>query len=102
MFRPGSVSYMRIAAPDVARSAVFYRTVFGWNAKDGTGHIIGHFEDATGHIIGHFMTDLPVAGEAGVVPYIYVQNIDQTLAKVTGAGGEVSVTPYPEGDLGWR
>jgi hypothetical protein len=34
------------------------------------------FEDATGHIIGHFMTDLPVAGEAGVVPYIYVQNID--------------------------
>ncbi len=99
MFRPGGVSYLRIAAPDVARSAVFYRTVFGWNTQDGTGQITGHFEDATGHIIGHFMTDLPVAGEAGVVPYIYVQNIDQTLAKVTGAGGEVSVAPYPEGDL---
>ncbi len=95
MFRPGGVSYLRIAAPDVARSAVFYRTVFGWNTQDGDHH----FEDATGHIIGHFMTDLPVAGEAGVVPYIYVQNIDQTLAKVTGAGGEVSEPPYPEGDL---
>jgi predicted enzyme related to lactoylglutathione lyase len=86
---------LRIAAPDVARSAAFYRSVFGWKTHDGADR----FEDGTGHIIGHFMTDLPVAGEAGVVPYIYVQNIDQTLAKVTGAGGEVSVTPYPEGDL---
>ena len=33
------------------------------------------------------MTDLPVAGEAGVVPYIYVRDIDETLAKLTGAGG---------------
>jgi predicted enzyme related to lactoylglutathione lyase len=28
-----------------------------------------------------------------------VQDIDQTLAKVTGAVGEVSLTPYPEGDV---
>ena len=95
MFRPGGVSYLRIAAPDVARSAVFYRSVFGWKTQDGADR----FEDATGHVIGHFMTSLPVAGEAGVVPYIYARNIDETLAKVIGAGGEVSVTPYPEGDL---
>jgi predicted enzyme related to lactoylglutathione lyase len=95
VFRPGSVSYLRIAAPDVARSAAFYRTVFGWKTEYGADR----FEDATGHIIGHFMTDLPVAGEAGVVPYIYVQNIDETLAKIPATGGEVSMTPYPEGDL---
>lgn len=95
IFRPGGVSYLRIPAPDVARSAVFYRTVFGWTTQDGGNR----FGDTTGHIIGHFATDLPVAGEAGVIPYIYVQDIDQTLATVTGAGGEVSVTPYPEGDL---
>lgn len=95
MFRPGSVSYLRIAAPDVARSAAFYRTVFGWKA-DGEA---GRFEDATGHIIGHFMTGLPVAGEAGVVPYVYVGDIDETLARVPAAGGEVSTAPYPEGDL---
>ena len=45
------------------------------------------------------MSDLPVAGEAGVVPYIYVQGIDDTIAKVHAAGGEVTRTPYPEGDL---
>lgn len=95
IFRPGSVSYLRIAAPDVARSAAFYRTVFGWKTQDGAGR----FEDASGHIIGHFMSDLPVAGEAGVVPYIYVQGINDTIAKVHAAGGEVTRTPYPEGDL---
>lgn len=95
VFRPGDVSYLRIAAPDPARSAAFYTTVFGWKIrKDSTA-----FEDGTGHIIGHFMPDLPVAGEAGVIPYVYVQDIDKALARVQGAGGEVTTTPYPEGDL---
>ena len=95
MFRPGDVSCLRIAAPDAAGSAAFYSTVFGGKTrKDSAG-----FEDATGHVIGHFMTDLPVAAEAGVVPYIYVRDIDETLAKLTGAGGTVSTGPYPEGDL---
>jgi uncharacterized protein len=95
VFRPGDVSYLRIAAPDPARSAAFYSGVFGWKIrKDSTA-----FEDATGHIIGHFMADLPVAGEAGVVPYVYVQDIDEALARVPEAGGEVTAKPYPEGDL---
>ena len=95
VFRPGGVSYLRIAAPDPARSAAFYNAVFGWKIrKDSTA-----FEDGTGHIIGHFMPDLPVAGEAGVIPYVYVQDIDETLARVPGGGGEVSTKPYAEGDL---
>ena len=64
VFRPGDVSYLRIAAPDPARSAAFYSAVFGWKIrKDSTA-----FEDGTGHLIGHFMPDLPVAGEAGSFP----------------------------------
>jgi hypothetical protein len=95
VFRPGDVSYLRIAAPDPTRSAAFYNAVFGWKIrKDSTA-----FEDGTGHIIGHFMPDLPVAGEAGVIPYVYVQDIDETLARVPGGGGEVTTKPYPEGDL---
>jgi uncharacterized protein len=95
VFRPGGVSYLRIAAPDPARSAAFYNAVFGWKIrKDSTA-----FEDGTGHIIGHFMPDLPVAGEAGVIPYVYVQDIDEALARVARGGGEVSTKPYAEGDL---
>ena len=94
-FRPGDVSYLRIAAPDPGRSGTFYSAVFGWKIRAGTSA----FEDVTGHVIGHFMEDLPVAGEAGVVPYIYVRDIDQTLERLTEAGGEVTTKPYPEGDL---
>jgi predicted enzyme related to lactoylglutathione lyase len=57
------------------------------------------FGDGSGHVIGHFMTDLPVAGEAGVIPYVYVARLDETLDKVIAEGGEVETAPYPEGDL---
>jgi uncharacterized protein len=95
VFRPGDVSYVRIPAPDPAMAAQFYTAVFGWKVRPGSTS----FEDGTGHVIGHFMADLPVAGEAGVVPYIYVQDIDDALGKVRDAGGRVNREPYPEGDL---
>jgi len=95
VFRPGDVSYLRIAAPDPARSASFYSAAFGWTIRPGSTA----FADGTGHLIGHFMPDLPVAGEAGVVPYVYVPDIDETLGRVREAGGEVTTPPYPEGDL---
>jgi uncharacterized protein len=50
-------------------------------------------------VIGHFVADLPVAGEAGVCPYIYVERVDDTLEKVEAHGGELVTAPYPEGDL---
>jgi uncharacterized protein len=45
------------------------------------------------------MADLPVAGEAGVLPYVFVERVDETLEKVVAQGGEVVTQPYPEGDL---
>jgi hypothetical protein len=57
------------------------------------------FEDGTGHVIGHFVVDMPVAGEAGVVPYVFVESVDVTLEKVVANDGEVATPPYREGDL---
>jgi predicted enzyme related to lactoylglutathione lyase len=57
------------------------------------------FEDGTGHVIGHFIPDSPVAGEAGVRPYIYVESVDDTLEQVSGHGAAQVEAPYPEGDL---
>jgi uncharacterized protein len=50
-------------------------------------------------VIGHFVSELPVAGDAGVRPYIYVEAVDDTLGNVLSQGGEVVTAPYPEGDL---
>jgi predicted enzyme related to lactoylglutathione lyase len=57
------------------------------------------FEDGSGHVIGHFVADQPVAGEAGIRPYVYVESIDDALEKVTALGGATVTPPYAEGDL---
>ena len=97
VFRVGGVTYLRIPAEDRRRSAAFYAAVFGWSLRGEPDD--PSFEDGTGHLIGHFNVDLPVAGEAGVRPYIYVESVDETLEKIAAQGGEMVDAPYPEGDL---
>jgi uncharacterized protein len=97
VFRVGGVSYLRIPADDPRRSARFYRDVFGWAIDDQRDE--PSFEDGSGHVIGHFVADLPVGGDAGIRPYVYVENVDDTLEKVSAGGGETVTEPYPEGDL---
>ena len=95
--RPGGVSYLRIPARDIAQSAEFYRAVFGWRLRGSPD--APSFSDGTGHVIGHWRTDLPAAGEAGVLPYIYVAHLDDALRMATGRGAELLTPPYPEGNL---
>ena len=95
--RPGGVSYLRIPASDVAQSAEFYRAVFGWRLRGDPDS--PSFSDGTGHVIGHWRTDLPVAGQAGVLPYIYVTSIDTAIGAAAGRGAELVTPPYAEGNL---
>lgn len=95
--RPGGVSYLRIPARDVAQSAEFFRVVFGWQLRGDP--MSPSFSDGTGHVIGHWRTDLAAVGEAGVLPYVYVECLDDTLRLATEHGAEIVTPPYPEGDL---
>jgi predicted enzyme related to lactoylglutathione lyase len=95
--RPNGISYLRIPARDVRQSAEFYRAVFAWKVSSDPDH--PSFEDGSGHVIGHWIKDLQVVGEAGVVPYIYVDRIKETLEKIQSNGGDVVRAPYPEGEL---
>jgi predicted enzyme related to lactoylglutathione lyase len=97
VFRRGGISYVRVPAKDPRKSASFYANVFGWSVNADRED--PSFEDGTGHVIGHFMADLPVAGEGGVLPYVFVESVDETLEEVVAQGGEVVTPPYPEGDL---
>jgi uncharacterized protein len=97
VFRPGGVSYLRIPAGDPDRAAAFYEAVFRWTVDRDRDE--PSFEDGTGHVIGHFVSDQPVAGEAGVRPYIFVERVDETLERAVAHDGEVVTAPYPEGDL---
>ena len=94
--RPGGVSYLAIPARDVARSAAFYQAVFGWELRGDPD--APSFSDGTGHVIGHWRTDLEPAGEAGVRPYVYVEDLGAALDRAAAQGAEV-VEPYTEGTL---
>lgn len=95
--RPGGISYLRIPARDAAESAEFYRAVFGWEIRGDSDS--PSFSDGTGHVIGHWRTELPVTGEAGIRPYIYVTRLGEVLRAATAHGGEIVTPPYPEGSL---
>ena len=97
VFRPGGISYLRIPARDPQAAAAFYEAVFGWTVRRDREDPA--FEDGTGHVIGHFRADHEIAGEAGVRPYVFVENLDETLEKAVAQGAEVVTDPYPEGDL---
>jgi predicted enzyme related to lactoylglutathione lyase len=96
--RHGHVSYLEIPAVDVDQSAAFYAAVFDWQTeRRDAGHV--SFDDRSGDLIGCWATGRTVSREPGLLPYIYVERIDEIVARVVARGGEVVKPPYPEGDL---
>jgi predicted enzyme related to lactoylglutathione lyase len=96
--RHGHVSYLEIPAIDLQLSAAFYEAVFGWNIhRRDSGHV--GFDDRSGDLIGGWATGHAVSREPGLLPYIYVDRIDEIVERLVEQGGEVVKRPYPEGDL---
>ena len=95
--RPNSVSYIQIPAEDTFAEATFYERVFGWRTSGSAAHM--SFQDSSGLVAGAFVTGRAISREPGILPYVYVSRIDETLAAVRKHGGEIVRDPYPEGDL---
>jgi len=92
------VSYLHIPTGDPRLSASFYEEVFGWSIRDPDAHNPA-FSDGSGHVIGHFVSDQSVAGDSGVRPYIYVDDVRATVEQIAANGGEVLEQPFAEGSL---
>jgi predicted enzyme related to lactoylglutathione lyase len=96
--RHGGLSYLELPAVDARKAAAFYETVLGWRIeRRGTDDF--RFEDGTGHLIGRWMTNRAIAREPGLLPYLYVDRLDDAVGRVAALGGEVVKAPYPEGNL---
>jgi predicted enzyme related to lactoylglutathione lyase len=96
--RHGHVSYLEIPAVDKEKSAAFYEAVFGWQIhRRDSGRI--SFEDRSGDLIGAWETGLKVSREAGLLPFIYVDRIDDIVQRILTQKSEIVKPPYPEGDL---
>ena len=96
---PGKITYIEIPATDVDRSAAFYEAVFGWNLRRrGDGEIA--FDDGVGEVSGTWVTGRPPLSEPGLLVYVMVDSVEQSLEKIVEAGGAVvkPLTPQGEGE----
>jgi PhnB protein len=96
--RPGAVTYLHLPATDVRLAAAFYGDVFGWNI-DGPDSDRPSFDDASGLLGGAWISDQVPVAKPGLLPYIYVADIEETVALIVAHGGAIVTGPHPEGQL---
>jgi predicted enzyme related to lactoylglutathione lyase len=90
----GKVCYIELPTADPARSAEFYRAVFGWTIRT-RGDGATAFDDGV-EVSGAFVRGRPSAREAGLLVYVMVADAEATLKKVVASGGEI-VEPIQPG-----
>ncbi|HEY2787034.1 MAG TPA: VOC family protein [Fimbriiglobus sp.] len=84
----GKICYLEIPALDIEQSAAFYRAVFGWKTrKRGDGHLA--FDDGVGQVSGTWVTGRPPSGPPGVLVYVMVDRVEETIDAVKAHGGEI-------------
>jgi uncharacterized protein len=84
----GKICYLEMPTTDIARSADFYKKVFGWNIrKRGDGATA--FDDTTGEVSGAWVLGRPPASAPGLLFYIMVDSIESAVEAVVANGGEI-------------
>ena len=85
----GKVCYIELPSADIARSAAFYSTVFGWKMRTrGNGAVA--FDDTVGEVSGSFaLNRQPFAGAPGMLVYVMVDSVAATLEAIVANGGKV-------------
>jgi predicted enzyme related to lactoylglutathione lyase len=84
----GKICYIEIPATDIARSADFYQTVFGWNVRT-RGDGARAFDDGVGQVSGTWITGRPPASSPGFMIYIMVDSVAAACEAVVANGGEI-------------
>ncbi len=84
----GKICYVEMPATDIARSAEFYRRVFGWNVRRrGDGSTA--FDDIVGEVSGTWVLGRPPSAAPGLLIYIMVDSVAATIETVIANGGEI-------------
>jgi uncharacterized protein len=85
----GKICYIEIPATDIQRSAEFYKSVFGWAIRQrGDGSTA--FDDAVGQVSGTWVLGRPPSTAPGLLIYIMVDSVAETMEAVITNGGEIT------------
>lgn len=89
------ICHLEIPSKNVADSAAFYGAVFGWETDVRGEGEYGVFRMGDGNEGGFDPSESPT--ESGILPYVEVADIPDTLAKIEAAGGKVIRQKTPVG-----
>jgi predicted enzyme related to lactoylglutathione lyase len=85
--------YLEIPAIDAHQSATFYEKVFGWDIRHRDTPRPS-FAYPSADVTGAWVTGRAVSREPGLLPYIWVDDIDDSLARIAAHGGSVVEPPH--------
>lgn len=84
----GKICYIEMPTTDIARSAEFYKRVFGWSVRTrGNGSTA--FDDTTGQVSGSWVLNRPPSAQPGLLVYVMVDSVAATIELVKSNGGEI-------------
>ena len=84
----GKICYIEIPAADIEGSVAFYQEVFGWNIRT-RGDGSKSFDDGVGEVSGTWRLDRKPMTDVGLLIYVMVDSVADTVDKVTAAGGKI-------------
>lgn len=102
----GAFSWIELTTPDPDKAKQFYAGLFGWTYKDmpvtgGMHYTMVHLDGkpvAGLYLLSSEMQQMGITTNWG--SYITVNNVDETTAQVTAAGGSVIEQPFEVMDSG--
>jgi uncharacterized protein len=99
---PGAFAFTTIPAHDIPRAQKFYASAFNWifwAAPGGVtifnngGEVMGRIRSASEGTAGG-----EKGGKDGIVLYVLVEDVDETVKKIGEAGGEIVKAKWVEGN----
>lgn len=92
------INYVEYPARDLAATKAFFQAAFGWCFEDyGPDYAAFSGQGLDG---GFFRADMAsTTGHGGALVVFFSDRLEETLAKVTGAGGRIvkPIFPFPGG-----
>ena len=96
----GTPSWLDLSTSDEAAAIEFYGSLFGWTneANDAGGGMMYNMQKQGDAYVGGIYKQRDEEAAQGIPPhwttYISVDNVDEAVTRVAGAGGQVYMEPY--------
>ena len=87
------IVHIEFASADFARTAAFYGELFGWQTQQNATASYMKFDGADGPSGGWVRADM--VQSAGPIPYLVVEDLQETIDKVEKAGGRIIARRMP-------